>query len=50
MGNIKNEEAYQGTYSLNKDGDILTLTFDNTDHVCIIIDKNIYYNVLKKVE
>ena len=46
--NIKNQETYQGTYSLNKEGDILTLNFDNTDHVCIIIDKHIYYNVLFK--
>lgn len=44
------EETYKGKYSINDKKDILTLTFDGVDHICIIIDSKIYYSVLQKVE
>lgn len=43
-------ELSYGTYSLNKENNILTLTLDYGQQLfCIVIDNYIYYHVLKKV-
>jgi len=44
------EELFKGNYSLNDKKDIITLSFDEMDHYCILVDDRIYYSVLKKVQ